>query len=655
MFFLTTIGVLLGSMASAQTPKITAVADPPTARTATEPKKPGAEGAPIRLTILHRSSEELKLICGPQNVGDCLDASHWQIDLSGTKIAHKEWNKVAFEKLASEAKKSKGKGAAEAAPSPRSLEITADRRAPYQLVSEVLEIAAEAKIWKVTFIVKPVLGDTKKRLGVAVELPVDVGITESAPSESQPTDAREIRCVLKLDARTRQVRFLIDSSIGALDEAGVKLLEGVLGSAVTESKTHGKPLPILILQSWPDVAWQDVVKLMDAARAVGLTSIQFGRPPRSAAESRTSARISRKLAYVKNPTSTKEAEASQKVAMAGLDWLKRHQQEDGSWDASRVKNMCAARTEPTCVDGSGAFVAGTTAMAVLAFYSSAYDADRPSPFRKSIAAGVKWLIDHQDADGCIGPREDPRFTYSQAFAILALCEVVDADTSGRAKRALERAVAFAISCQNPGRGWRYGIQPGDNDTSITAWMIQGLATARDLGIRADPKSIRSGLDFLRTMTDEKSGRTGYVQTGSPVVRPIDGRERWPAELSEALTANALMSRIVARDLTRIDRHAELGFKLLAATPPVWDEAKGSIDYDYWYCGLAALRQWGGKDYDLWRTQLFEIAATRQSKDSCRRGSFAAVDPWSEEGGSIYATAMMVLALNVPYSHAVMLD
>lgn len=628
--------------------------EPPVSRTADEKKSTAGEPAPLKLAIVHKTPEELKFTCGAQNLGQCADSEHWLIEHSGKKFERDRWEKELLPKLTVEAAKSIAKSDGENSPSKRAVEINADRGAPWSVVSSLLDLAATAKLSRIAFSVKPNSSDSKKPSTLPLPLPTDRGAT-GEDAESQPTSTIEIDCRLSVDPKARATRFSCGQTDGLLDAAGEKSLEAAFREAVAPSGSGVAPSPILVVRPTSDILWQDVVKVLDAARSAGIATIRMASPKSGADKPRGNERIERKARLLRDEETRARLETTEKIVMAGLDWLKRHQEKDGSWDAGQTHARCDGTDARLCKDGSSIFVAGTTALAVLAFQGAAYDSRRPSPYRGAIASGVKWLIDQVDAEGCVGPRTNNRFTYSQAYSIMALTEALASDDDPRIKAALEKAVAFAIKCQNPGRGWRYGVKPGDNDASITSLMVQALTAARDAGVAVDRASIRNGLAFLQAMTDDETGRTGYVQKGSPVVRPMEGYDRWPPILSECLTAKALVARIMARDVNRVHKHIEAGFKLLAKTPPEWNEAKGSIDYDYWQSGLSAMRQWGGSDAAVWREKLFEIARDHQLKDGCARGSFPAVDPWSEDGGSIYTTAMMALTLESAYRDPIVLE
>ncbi len=71
----------------------------------------------------------------------------------------------------------------------------------------------------------------------------------------------------------------------------------------------------------------------------------------------------------------------------------------------------------------------------------------------------------------------------------------------------------------------------------------------------------------------------------------------------------------------------------------------------WSCrmhGSWVMRAMSGKEYVAWRTALVGALVPSQrvapGADACAVGSWDAIDPWSPEGGRVYATAMAMLSL-----------
>ncbi len=89
-------------------------------------------------------------------------------------------------------------------------------------------------------------------------------------------------------------------------------------------------------------------------------------------------------------------------------------------------------------------------------------------------------------------------------------------------------------------------------------------------------------------------------------------------------------------------------------PPRWDPNDGSIDFCYWYFGTLALREIGGDAWTKWQRALLDAVLPNQRTDGepCDvLGSWDPIDAWGDEGGRVYATAMLALTLEAPYRYA----
>lgn len=329
----------------------------------------------------------------------------------------------------------------------------------------------------------------------------------------------------------------------------------------------------------------------------------------------------------------------------GLRWLAEHQSEDGSWSASGFRLRCDPKLGAECGGaGSSDFDSGVTGLALLAFFGAGHDGRGTTAEDDAVRKGLKWLRANQDAEGCFGPRAD-RFTYSHACATIAMCEAATFNRSARAwRKSAQAALAFVERCQTPHRGWRYGVQPGESDVSVTGWMLLALKAGKDAGLDVSDRAIRDGMAFLDALTDGDTGRTGYQRRGDLPVRPPGAVDRWPARHSEALTAVAVCARIFcsAEDSLLLD-DAKL---LMAKKPPVWDETAGSIDMYYWYYGTLAMHQLGGAPWEQWNKSLEKAVIQSQVKEGCAEGSWDPKDPWGAEGGRVYSTALMTMCFEV---------
>ncbi|MBL8844049.1 MAG: terpene cyclase/mutase family protein [Planctomycetes bacterium] len=335
---------------------------------------------------------------------------------------------------------------------------------------------------------------------------------------------------------------------------------------------------------------------------------------------------------------------------SGLQWLRRHQDPSGAWDSDGFGSRC----RDNLCDGKGAALndVGCTGLALLAFLGMGATPERGHD-REVVRNGVRWLVAAQDRDdGCLGAKGGQHFLYGHAIGTLALVEAWHSSRMPALKGPAQQALDFISRSRNPYAAWRYAVPPdGDNDVSVTGWMLFALYAGREAGLTVDDGALRDGLAYVRSMTDPATGRTGYHEKGSFSAREADAMERWPAEQSEAMTACALLldsfdgvDPASAAQKSRVD--------LLLARRPAWDEARGSIDFYYWYYGTYAMWQVGGDAWKRWEHGLGDTLLAHQRQDGDETGSWdPQVDPWGRQGGRIYSTAMNVLCLEVFYRYA----
>ena len=220
-----------------------------------------------------------------------------------------------------------------------------------------------------------------------------------------------------------------------------------------------------------------------------------------------------------------------------------------------------------------------------------------------MASGINWLKSVQGDDGLYGEEVGNPTLYNHAIATMAMGEAYR--ISGRSpvlQPSMRKATNLILAAQNPYAAWRYKLEPnGDNDTSITGWMVFALKTAEGGGLAVDHSAYSGAANWFTTMENKNTGRVGYGLgddgggPGSYPSRPVHLYERYPAEKSEALTAVALLCRIFMTDTTEVKRwqdHPDYESlrkqaDLVLSKRPKWDEEDGSIDMYFWYYGTFA--------------------------------------------------------------------
>lgn len=382
------------------------------------------------------------------------------------------------------------------------------------------------------------------------------------------------------------------------------------------------------------------------------------RPPSVARVARATEPAASAGGALGSPEDPSMVERSSPAVEAALEWLAAHQSPDGQWEAEGFDGWCdrknAAGQDPLG-HGKAQYDVGVTGLALLAFLGAGYTNRSNHRHGKVVGDGLRYLKNVQDKEGCFGNRKYGHYVYNHAIAAIAMVEAFRATGSAIYVNPAKRAVDFVLLARNPSGGWRYGIQPDEEDTSITGWMALALASASrtnaEFAARGKPPPFpawddarRDVLTFLDRMTDAASGRVGYMEAGRGPARPAEMVEQFPQENSEATTATATLLRSLLggpddEDLLR------KGADLVSGLPPRWDLASGFVDMDYWLMGTLALRRLGGGRWATWSEEARSaiLGAQRKDGDPCGvKGSWDPLDPWGPDGGRVYSTAVLCM-------------
>lgn len=339
----------------------------------------------------------------------------------------------------------------------------------------------------------------------------------------------------------------------------------------------------------------------------------------------------------------------------GLEWLRAHQAPDGSWDCDGFTAFCGNIGSDTCDgEGEGLHDVGVTGLALLAFLGDG-NTMREGPYKEVVTKGIKWLRDQQDYEtGLLGEEVGHHFLYNHGIASLAICEAYFFSKSPLIKGTAQKSVNYILRARNPYGAWRYEVPPiGDNDTSMTGWMVFALKSAEEAGLKVDKEAFVGALNWIDEVTDAATGRVGYDSMGSQSSRVTGINDHFPPEKGEAMTAVGLLCRFFLgqdpKDTPVMIKHADLMTKTL----PEWEPGVG-CDMYYWYYASYAMYQMGdanGGHWKAWNVSMKKAVLESQRKDGDLKGSWDPVGPWGYSGGRVYSTALMVLCLEVYFRYA----
>lgn len=327
----------------------------------------------------------------------------------------------------------------------------------------------------------------------------------------------------------------------------------------------------------------------------------------------------------------------------GLEWLAKAQSPDGRWDSdgyeANLEGPCPGKGHPL-------YDPGQTGLALLAFLGAGYT-HQEGKYKDTVKKGLKYLKDIQDPEGCFGDRLAHNFTYGHSVCALAMAEAYGLTGFPLFKRTAQKGIDFILKSRNPYGAWRYGVQTGENDTSVTGWMVMALKSAKLAGLKIDPDAFKGARDFIDSVTDEY-GAAGYIQRGSGSVRLEHMLEEYPSQYTQALTAVAMTARVFMDQDPGKTEQIQKGADLLVQLLPVWDKPK--VDMYYWYYGTLAMYQVGGDRWNKWNGAMQKAIIDHQEKEGVAKGSWEPIGAWGEEGGRVYATALLTMCLEVYYRY-----
>lgn len=364
------------------------------------------------------------------------------------------------------------------------------------------------------------------------------------------------------------------------------------------------------------------------------------------------------------------------AVLAALEWLMRHQHEDGRWSSRDFGEQCRANRECKHANPKHAYTdgrgwenhdVGVTGLAMLAFLGRGHTHKGGSraDFRRVMKKAKVWMQRQQvrgtdpRSAGRFGPDGHEQWIYDHAIATMAMSELLgmSRDRFTGLPKSVTTATELCLRYQNPGFGWRYRFREG-NDVSVTGWMILALkaskycADRRLIKIERDSyeQSFAWALDYL-AMTTGSSGRTGYLARGDRGSQLMDVYpDPYPYSKDQScMTAVSVLCRLFA-GVPKRDPSLKKGVAVLVEDLPKWRPASGKrkslINLYHWYYASYALFQHGGTPWKKWNGALQKALLPTQRVGGCEDGSWDPIGEWGAAGGRVYATAIGAMTLEV---------
>jgi len=210
---------------------------------------------------------------------------------------------------------------------------------------------------------------------------------------------------------------------------------------------------------------------------------------------------------------------SEAAVAAGLNWLARHQAEDGSWCNRYLGDnpVSVCERERKCQSPGDNFAFAQTGLAVLAFQAGGHYAFNEHEFSAHVRRGLDWLAKRQNRKGSLYSAVGNPFMYEHGIAAFALAEACalahaekrEPDPRHHASR--EKGGGVNRSPATPGRRLALHGKPPRTKRHLGLWLaVLALKSAREAGIPVSDGCVRQVEVFFKRCETGQSGRTGYT-------------------------------------------------------------------------------------------------------------------------------------------------
>ncbi len=317
---------------------------------------------------------------------------------------------------------------------------------------------------------------------------------------------------------------------------------------------------------------------------------------------------------------------SEKAVMAGLRWLKQHQEPDGSWSNEHKPSM--------------------TGLAILCFLGHG-ETPESQEFGPTVKNGVDWLLKQgTEFQGRMSLTKDGwggnAGVYEHGIATYAMGEYYTMTKDERFAELLKQAVGYIVDGQAPDGGWQYGFAKGpDSDTSVSGWEIQALKAAHltGLGIKGVDEALDKAMANLKRVQGPNGG-FGYRK----------------AEDRYSLTGVGVLCTYFWKQ--EKDKTVKDGIEFMLDQSKKQHPVKyksETADLYAWYYNTQACLMYGGTAWSTWNRMFQDEIADNQSPDGSwpptgGGGGAGSYQTKADGAGPFYRTTLSVLMLEVFYRY-----
>ncbi|MDD3469697.1 MAG: terpene cyclase/mutase family protein [Thermoguttaceae bacterium] len=168
----------------------------------------------------------------------------------------------------------------------------------------------------------------------------------------------------------------------------------------------------------------------------------------------------------------------------------------------------ASQQHPDGTFGNGIYREnpGVNALVGMAFLAAGESLGRRGPYEMELHRVFDWMLNRvqnnalaDSSDATRGPM------YSLGYATLFLAECYGMIESSTLGAVLRNAVKWILAAQNSEGGWRYQMQPVDADISVTSCQVMALRAAKNTGIYVPKEAIEKAIVYIRSCQNPDGG------------------------------------------------------------------------------------------------------------------------------------------------------
>jgi hypothetical protein len=344
-------------------------------------------------------------------------------------------------------------------------------------------------------------------------------------------------------------------------------------------------------------------------------------------------------------TESSSAEPQTELAIErGLEFLAKHQREDGSWRLQDFDTQVLMTSDTAA-----------TGLALLAFQGAGYT-HKNFKYAEVCEKAIEFLRANQRPTGDLYIPQNPAsdqnaWLYSHGIAAIAMCEAYGMTQDPELREPAQRCINFIETSQDPQRGgWRY--RPGvGSDTSVSGWFMMALKSAQLAGLDVKPQTFARLKSYLAASQDPTGNPHLYRYNPDAANTP---QQRHGLEPTPVMTSVGLLMRLYTgwqRGQPEMQAGAE---HLLLHLPEDGTKKVSRRDTYYWYYATQVMFHVGGDTWVTWRDTLYPLLLESQVLEGEYEGSWSPTAPtpdlWARYGGRLYVTTMNLLSLEVTYRH-----